>query len=182
MARPRETFWYALKVFYNRVSLVERTFREMRYETFVPRIVEEKMGSGLRYEEKPLIPSLLFVKCPERVLLAYKRTPEGSGMMIYMDLGEKRPGRIDDKEMDMFRAATTLRSVRPPEYLGSDTEALCIGDKVRVTEGLYKGLEGYVKRIKHARKVLVGITGIAVVALSDIHPNFLEKIDQEKHD
>ena len=61
-------------------------------------------------------------------------------------------------------------------YLGNDTARLCKGDRVRVTEGLYKGAEGYVKRIRHARKVLVAIQGVAVVALSNIHPQFLEKI------
>ena len=47
-----------------------------------------------------------------------------------------------------------------------------------VTDGLYKGAEGYVKRIRHARKVLVAIQGVAVVALSNIHPQYLQKIEE----
>ena len=92
---------------------------------------------------------------------------------------KKRPGRIPDREMDIFRIATSLASTDPDAmYLGSDTEKLCTGDRVRVTDGLYKGTEGYVKRVRHARKVLVAIKGVAVVALSNIPLDYLEKINE----
>ncbi|HCZ22209.1 MAG TPA: transcriptional regulator, partial [Rikenellaceae bacterium] len=57
------------------------------------------------------------------------------------------------------------------------TAKYCVGDKVRVTAGIYEGLEGYIKRIKHARKFIVSIEGVAVVALTGIHPQYLEKIE-----
>ena len=47
-----------------------------------------------------------------------------------------------------------------------------------MTDGLYKGTEGYVKRVRHARKVLVAIKGVAVVALSNIPLDYLEKINE----
>ena len=36
MARPREKYWYALKVFYNRVDKLREDFKAARYDTFVP--------------------------------------------------------------------------------------------------------------------------------------------------
>ena len=50
------------------------------------------------------------------------------------------------------------------------------GDVVRVTEGLYKGATGIVKRIRKDRKLLVAISGVAVVAISHIPMCYLEKV------
>ncbi len=52
-----------------------------------------------------------------------------------------------------------------------------MGQKVRVINGIYKGAEGYIKRIKKDRKLIVAVSGVAVVAVSYIPQEFLEKID-----
>ena len=170
-------YWYALKVFYSKARQVQEDFRKFGYDTYLPIMIEEHFEAGeLRYVEKPLVASLLFVHCPENYLLEYKRTHD-THMLYYADLITKRPGRIPDREMDIFRIATSVAGTDPDAlYLGSDTDRLCTGDRVRVTDGIYKGAEGYIKRIRHARKVLVAIKGVAVVALSNIHPQYLEKI------
>ena len=170
-------YWYALKVFYSKARQVQEDFRKFGYDTYLPIMIEEHFEAGeLHYVEKPLVASLLFVHCPENYLLEYKRTHD-THMLYYADLITKRPGRIPDREMDIFRIATSVAGTDPDAlYLGSDTDRLCTGDRVRVTDGIYKGAEGYIKRIRHARKVLVAIKGVAVVALSNIHPQYLEKI------
>ena len=176
MPRSRETYWYALKVFYGRTKLVEEDFRKARYTTFIPMKVEEVEIDGHRdYVEKPLITSLMFVRCTERFLKKLK-IMYNDYFLYYSEPGERAPGRIPDKEMDNFRLATTLNT-SDVMYMGSDTFQLRKGDRIRVRDGLYKGLEGYVRRINHSRKVLVCLEGIAVVAVSNIHPHLLEKID-----
>jgi transcription antitermination factor NusG len=50
------------------------------------------------------------------------------------------------------------------------------GDLVRVTEGPFKGAVGHIKRIKKDRRLIVSISGIAAVATSYIHPQFLETV------
>ena len=47
---------------------------------------------------------------------------------------------------------------------------------VRVTEGPFRGAEGYVKRIRRDRRLLVSIEGIVAVATAFIEPQFLEEI------
>lgn len=172
--------WFALKVFYSKAPQVQDDFRKAGHDSYLPKMVVETFDHGqLKYAEKPIVASLLFVHCTEAELLNYKHTHD-TVLLYYTDpaaVDKKRPGRIPDREMDIFRIATSIASTDPGAmYLGSDTERLCTGDRVRVTEGLYKGAEGYVKRIRHARKVLVAIKGVAVVALSNIHPQYLEKI------
>lgn len=62
------------------------------------------------------------------------------------------------------------------EYLGEDDPRFHQGDKVRVTEGIFKGLEGHIKRIRHDRRLIVTIEGVAAFATGFIPPSFLEKI------
>lgn len=164
MPSSEQPYWYALKVFYRKAPQVQEDFRKAGHDTYLT----------------PLIDSLLFVHCTESTLRSYKERHE-TALLYYTDPAAReksKPGRIPDREMDIFRIATSLAATDPDAmYLGSDTEKLCKGDRVRVTDGPYKGTEGYVKRVRHARKVLVAIKGVAVVALSNIPLEYLEKID-----
>ena len=64
------------------------------------------------------------------------------------------------------------------EYLGDPKPQYMQGDLVRVTEGLYKGAQGVVKRIKKDRKLIIAITGVAMVAISHIPMCYLEKVEE----
>jgi len=52
-----------------------------------------------------------------------------------------------------------------------------VGEKVRVINGHFKGLEGYIKRIKKDRRLIVTIEGVVAVATEYIPRDFLEKIE-----
>ncbi len=158
MGRPREKYWYALKVFRGKMEQTLKFFRESRYETFSP----------------ALIPALLFVKCPETFLVQLKRD-NWDKFMYYTAPERKLPGRIPDHELEAFRLALSNPAVTA-EYLGEDTQKYMSGDHVRITDGPYKGYEGYIYRIKHDRKLVVCVRGIAVVAFSDVRMEFVEKL------
>ena len=49
---------------------------------------------------------------------------------------------------------------------------------MRVTDGVFKGAEGYVKRIKKDRRLVVSIRGVVAVATSYIPPQFLEILSE----
>jgi transcription antitermination factor NusG len=52
------------------------------------------------------------------------------------------------------------------------------GDKVRVTGGPFKGAEGYIKRIRGNRRLVVALEGIIAVATTYIPGRFLEKMPE----
>ena len=113
----------------------------------------------------------------ERLMRELKRI-YNDGLMFYAEPGTSEPAPIKDKEMEMF----ILVCRTPVEYLkffDEDFLAKCkVGQKVRVTGGLYKGAEGYIKRIKKDRRLLVRIEGVAVVATGFIPPSQLEPVDE----
>ena len=173
---PEGLHWYALKVFYNRVVYVKTLFEHEGMETYVPvHTVEQFDGGRLTYVEKQLIPSLLFVRCGEQWLCDFKRS-HNEDFMYYAEPESRQPGAIRDEEMRSFILVTSADAGRNVKYFGADAPEYHIGDRVRVTDGIYKGAEGYIKRIKKDRKLIVSVTGVAVVAVSYIHPSYLEKI------
>lgn len=174
--KAEEAQWYALKVFYNRVFKVKDAIEKEGFETYVPMHVVEKFDAGqLSYVEKQLIPSLLFVRCPLQWLLAFKRQ-RNEEFMYYCDIATKRPAAIRDEEMRIFIMVTSADKGRGINYMGEDAPEFHTGDKVRVIDGIYKGAEGCIKRIKKDRKLLVSVSGVAVIAISYISPSNLQKI------
>lgn len=151
--------WYAIRVFYNRVKPFERLLKKAGLEVFVP----------------PM-PSLFFLRGSARFVRELKRIYYDS-LMFYSEPGTAEPAAVKDREMEMF----ILVCSTPVEYLkffDEDFLAKCkVGQKVRVTGGIYKGAEGYIKRIKKDRRLLVRIEGVAVVATGFIPPAYLEPID-----
>lgn len=174
---PEGHHWYALKVFYNRVVYLKSLLDPEGIESYVPYHTEERYEGGrLTYVEKQLIPSLMFVRCTPEWLINFKHEHNGD-FMFYTEAGTSKPGVIHDAEMRSFILVTSADAGRNVKYFGSDAPEYHTGDRVRVIDGIYKGAEGYIKRIKKDRKLIVSVTGVAVVAVSYIHPDFLEIID-----
>lgn len=175
--RIEDPRWYALKVFYNRTAALRQKITAPEVETYVPMQTIEKYDQGrLHYEEKPLVSSLLFIRCTESWLISFKKD-NPHDFMFYTSPDLKRPGPIDDEEMRMFIFVTSADHGKNLHYFGESNSTYKMGQRVRVTDGIYKGAEGYIKRIKKDRKLIVSVSGVAVVAVSFIPQEFLEKIE-----
>ena len=151
--------WYAMRAFYNRVKPFQEVLSAEGMEVFVPPI-----------------PSLFFIRASECFVRELKRL-YNDALMFYAEPGTSAPARVKDKEMEMF----ILVCRTPAEYLkffDEDFLSKCkVGQKVRVTGGIYEGAEGYIKRIKKDRRLLVRIEGVAVVATGFIPPSLLEPVE-----
>ena len=168
--------WYAVKVFFNRVSRYKNDIISLGQEVYMPMRIDRKVVEGEVVRSlKPLIPSTLFVYCTPSWLINYRYEHWGY-VMYYSDTGRFDPGRIDDHEMEMFRMVTSKGDDSQVEYIGKDRPEYHRGDKVRILDGMYKGAEGYIKRIRKDRKLLVSVKGVAVVAIAGIHTSKLEKV------
>lgn len=174
MAQKREIYWFALTVFKNLPGLVD-AFSRKGWETFRAYTIEETVeGSRIIRKEVPLVKSLLFVNCPMKELVNFKYQ-NNDWFMYYKAPTGTDPGPVDDNEMKAFMLVTSVRDGNL-RVLGEDRPEYHKGDKVRVISGPYKGAEGYVKRIRRSRELLVCVEGVTVVVVSQIPPEYLEKI------
>ncbi len=192
--------WYALKIFFNKVFEIESRLTEMGLETYIPvRQVQLKGEEHLRaarrlatpddtrrdnqyvqvgpiiYKREPVVSSLLFVCASESDLPEIIRTVFGRGFVYKMADGD-RYAVIPDKQMAMFRMVCSSGADGLEFFADDDLTRYKQGDKVRVLEGPLKGAEGYIKRIRKDRRLLVSIEGFIAVATSFIPPQFLEKV------
>ena len=152
--------WYAIRVLFNRWATLLVELEERGWESFRP---------------SEVIASLLFVRCTEMEItdLAARHHER---MMVYRLPGSRKPTRIGDREMEVFRFVVTAGR-QGLTLLGDDRPEYHMGDRVVVTQGPFKGAEGHIKRIKRDRRLVVTIPGVVAVATAYIHPDFLKKID-----
>ncbi len=133
------------------------------------------------YERKPLVTSLIFVRADDAGIHAVDaRLKEELQMgrmlgFIYKSADFKKWAVIPDSQMDSFRLLTQ-HGGNGLSFFTNDLVQFMQGDKVRVIEGPLKGAEGYIKRIKKDRRLLVCVEGVIAVASSYIPERMLEKI------
>ena len=192
--------WYALKVFYNKVFEIEALLTDMDLETYIPvRQVQLKGEDHMRaarrlatpddrrrdnqfvqagpviFKRVPVVSSLLFVRAPKERLPEVDTCVDGRGF-VYKTADRKTEAIIPDKQMAMFQMVCSSGAEGLEFFADDDLTRYKAGDKVRVLEGPLKGAEGYIKRIRKDRRLLVSIEGFIAVATSFIPPQFLEKI------
>jgi len=92
-----------------------------------------------------------------------------------MDRETRQPIIIPDVQMRNFIAVAGSYD-QQVIYLDPTITSFKKGDRVRVTGGIFNGVEGYFLRIKGDRRVVVAIEGLMAVATAYIHPSLVEPI------
>ena len=178
-----EPRWYALRIFNNRILRTKEDLEARGARTYMAtKTTRETINGRTVTRQTQLAPSLLFVRWTLDELLDYKRD-HFSDLMIYRQAEGTEPAPIDERQMEMFMLVTSIAAGREGpdgeiDLLGDDREfRFKPGEKVRVTEGPFKGAEGVIRRIKKDRKLIVGIQDVIAVVISHIPVQFLEKIN-----
>lgn len=171
--------WYACKVFFNRVFEVEDALKDMGVECYVP--VSEKATEQhgvVKKKIQPLVSSLLFFRTTLDKAIDVEEQLRGK-VMVYMRTSSsaKFPASIPDREMNIFILVTSSGD-QGVEYLGADDARYHTGQLVEVTEGVFKGAVGRIKRIRGNHRLIVSINGVCAVATSYIPRSFLKPVSE----
>ena len=135
------------------------------------------------YERKPLVASLIFLRANEDEIISVDARLKDEMILgrllgfIYKTADFKKWATIPDKQMESFRLLTENGGDGLTFYTANLVK-LAQGDRVRVIDGPLKGAEGYIKRIKKDRRLLVCVEGVIAVASSYIPDKMLEKITE----
>ena len=192
--------WYALKVFYGKVFEIEARLGDMDLETYIPvrkvllkgedhmralrrlstpddrRCDNQFIQAGpLIYKRVPVVTSLLFVRAPKDRLKEVEDCVREKGF-VYRTADREDFAVIPDKQMAMFQLVCSSGAEGLDFFADDDLTRYKAGDRVRVLEGPLQGAEGYIKRVRKDRRLLVAIEGFIAVATSFIPPQFLEKV------
>lgn len=166
--------WYALRIYRNKVSPVLEVCESAGIKTYIPtHLVEKFVDGGVDYEDKPVIPGLMFVRATEEFVVDLKRT-SANGVMPYCKPESNEPGPIDDRAMEIFMFVVRAGSTGRMEAVDMPIDK---GDRIRVIGGVFKGAEGYIRRVHGSRRFVAVIEGIAAIAVTHIPREFIEKIE-----
>lgn len=169
--------WYAIRVTYNRELKVKTELESLNIEHFLPMQYREEMRGERRIKVlRPSIHNLIFIHATKDNMINYKETTK-LPIRYIMCNETRRPIVVPDHQMKNFIAVAGTYGEQII-YLNSNPENMKRGEKVRITGGLFAGVEGEFIRIKGDRRVVVTIQGVAAVATAFIHPSLVEKISE----
>ena len=171
-----EARWYAIRVFNNQIYRIKGEFEKLGIRTYMA-LKTLSAEPEKRARRVQLAPSLLFLRTDESTLLSFKQNHYDQ-IMVYRKPDSTDPAPIDEKEMEMFILVTSALDGRDVEVTDHSFD-FKPGEKVRVTQGPFKGAEGVIRRIKKDRKLLVAVSGVVVVAVSHIPGQFLERLPEQ---
>lgn len=178
LERRDDIAWYAIRVTYSREMIFKEYLDDHSIENFIPmRYESTDLGAKKSRKLVPIIHNLVFVHSTKGCIDAFKSELEVRLPIRYiMDKATSHPIIIPDKQMQDFIAVSGTYDDQLV-YLDPVSIILKKGDKVRITGGIFSGVEGVFIRIKGDRRVVVSIQGIMAVATAFIHPSLIEKIE-----
>lgn len=176
--------WFVFRATYGRESKALSFLETKGIEVYLPqRWTVRQVGNSTKRVKEPLLPNLLFAYCSlEQAEVLIKHTPELQYLNYYYNHlqcepdGKNPPLTVKYEQMMNFIAVTSA----PNEHIRLIDASRChfkSGDKVRVVNGSFTGVEGKVARISGQQRVVVEIDGLCAVATAYIPTAFLEKED-----
>jgi transcription antitermination factor NusG len=169
--------WYALRVTYSRELFLKAYLDQHEVESFIPMRHEYIVSNGQRIRKLvPAVHNLVFVHATRKRIDEIKTEYTASLPLRYvMDRETKQPIVIPENQMQHFIAVTGNYD-QQLIYLPSVEFSMQKGDHVRITSGIFEGVEGVFVRVKGDRRVVVVIQGVMAVATTFIHPSLIERI------
>ena len=176
--------WFPMRVTYQREMKVKAELDRLGIENFVPmryKVVESQNDGDteLRRVLVPAISNLIFVRSTQKQVSELKRRNEVLEPLRYMmDHTASREHAImtvGDREMENFMrvASRTDDSVM---FLDEETVVGKEGKRVEIIGGAFEGVTGVIRRVKHCKRVVVELEGIASVAIAYVRAELLKEI------
>lgn len=153
-------------------------------ENFVPmryKVVESQNGGDteLRRVLVPAISNLIFVRSTQERMSELKRRNEVLEplrfMMDHTAAGEHTIMTVADREMKNFMRVAS-RTDDSVIFLDNETVVGKEGKRVKIMGGVFEGVTGVIRRVKRCKRVIVGIEGVASVAIAYVPAEVLKEI------
>ena len=173
MNKSTDVFWYPLRVTYSRELLLKEALDAENIENFIPMHYEYVKKADRKVRKLvPVVHNLVFVHSS---LACIDRIKQSVGLSLAVRY-------IIDRETNRRSfIAVSGNYEEQIVYLDPAVTALQKGDRVRITGGVFEGVEGIILRVKGDRRVSVCIKGVMAVATAYVHPSLMELVSDPVH-
>ena len=162
--------WYAARVNHGQEVGIKSRLSEMGVEHFIP--TEKRRNYRGKMVDHPLINCMVFIYATKADACSL-RTDWRLPVNYLFDYVKHTMLSVPDKQMEDFMRIMNYSITEG----GLMNQPLALGDRVRVTKGALKGVEGNVLEFKGEYYVVVGISTL-VYAKAKIPRAWLEKVNQ----
>ncbi|WP_455585465.1 UpxY family transcription antiterminator [Bacteroides sp.] len=178
MNKSIDVAWYALRITYSRELAFKKYLDDRNIENFIPMRYEYVVKDERKIRKLvPVVHNLVFVYSSRQQIDEIKMTMGIQLPIRYiMDRETCQPITIPEVQMRSFIAVAGSHD-QQVVYLDPTTISFKKGDRVRVTGGLFEGVEGVFIRVKGDRRVVVSIQGVMAIATAFIHPSLVEPVN-----
>ena len=168
ISKPHVKYWYAVYVRSRQEKKVHHLLLEKGIKSSLPLIKTTRKWSDRKKKvEIPLFRGYVFVKIDVgRDKLSILQT---NGVVKFIGIHNK-PSRIPDEEIHWVHIMAEKSDTVQNE------KEIPVGQKVRVSAGPFKGIEGMVMRSGNRSRLVVLMETIMHAVSIEISPNYLEKI------
>ncbi len=160
--------WFAARTRYGQELGIRDRLERLGVEHFIPS--EKRRNYRGKWKEHPLINNLVFIHTDKKTACELK-TFEGLPVNYLFDYVEHTMLTVPDKQMEDFKKVLEASL----EEGGLVDQPVQIGEKVRITDGPLRGVEGNVLELQGRLYVIVGLCGM-VYAKARVPRAWLEKI------
>lgn len=171
-----------MRVTYNRELKIKAALDDLQIENFLPMRYELVSSDGLPREELvPAIHNLIFIRSSKAELTTLKQRNDTFEPLRFITRPvthgseQKEIISVPDREMENFIRVASVQD-GTVKFLENTDYIHMVGKNVRITGGVFQGVEGVIKRIKNNKQVVVRIQGVAAVAIAYIPAVFIQEI------
>ena len=165
--------WYALRITYGRELALQEYLNSEGIENFIPMHYEYTIKNERRVRK------LVFVRSSRSCIDAIKESRSATLPIRYiMDREYHRPIIVPDSQMRNFMAVSANYDESLLYFEPSELN-IRKGTRVRITGGLFEGVEGEFVRVRNDRRVVVTIEGVMAVATTFVHPSLVEPVTEK---
>ena len=162
------SYWYVARTRHGAEIGVRNRLSALGVEHFVP--TRKRRASRGRMAEEPLLTCLVFLKATRAQALDLIHF-QGVKADYMFDCATHQMMVVPEKQMEDFQRVFTSSL----DEGGLVDKPLAVGEKVRVTQGVLKGVEGYVLELQGKTYVVVGLLN-CIFAKARVPRAWLEKI------
>lgn len=180
MNEHTDIHWYVLRITYGRELTLKAYLDAEGIENYIPMHYEYVLKNERRVRKLvPVVHNLVFVRSARSRIDIIKET-QGITLPIryIMDREHHSPIIVPDRQMRSFIAVSATYEQAVLYFEPSELN-IRKGTRVRITGGVFAGVEGVFVRVRNDRRVVISIEGVMAVATTFIHPSFVEPITED---
>lgn len=179
--REEEPQWFALRATYGRVRKAHEYLSAHGIESFLPMQKVTRLSHGKRIvTEEPYIPNIFFARGTEEEMKEYVydnvNLPFLRFYYRHLHVGTricKEPLIVPDRQLASLRIICEANQDDAIMSLG-EIEKFQEGQKVRIIDGKFKGVEGVIARYRSQQRVGVVIDGLMTICTAYVPSAFIE--------